>query len=51
LHSQGQSVGTIASSLGTTTKVINSDLGITLEKELEQAIQETVSMGNKNELD
>ena len=43
LHSQGQSVSNIASSLGTTTKEINSDLGITLEKELEQAIQETES--------
>lgn len=43
MHSQGQSVGNIANSLGTTTKEINSDLGITLEKELEQVIQETVS--------
>ena len=41
LHSQGQSVSNIASTLGTTTKEINSDLGITLEKELEKALQET----------
>ena len=46
LHSQGQSVSNIASSLGTTTKEINSDLGITLEKELEQAIQQTMSATN-----
>lgn len=43
LHAQGQSVSNIASSLGTTTKEINSDLGITLEKELEKAVEETVS--------
>jgi hypothetical protein len=43
LHSQGQTVSNIASALGTTTKEINSDLGITLEKELEQAIQQTES--------
>jgi hypothetical protein len=43
LHSQGQSVSNIASSLGTTTKEIDSDLGITIEKELEQAIQQTES--------
>jgi hypothetical protein len=43
LHSQGQSVGTIASALGTTTKQIDSDLGITLEKELEKTLQETES--------
>jgi len=41
MHSQGQSVSNIASTLGTTTKEINSDLGITLEKELEKALQET----------
>jgi hypothetical protein len=44
LHSQGQSIANIANSLGTTTKEIDSDLGITLEKELEQAIQETESV-------
>jgi hypothetical protein len=43
LHSQGQSVSNIANSLGTTTKEIDSDLGITLEKELEQEIQATES--------
>jgi hypothetical protein len=43
LHSQGQSISNIANSLGTTTKEIDSDLGITLQKELEQAIQETES--------
>jgi hypothetical protein len=43
LHSQGQSVGNIASSLGTTTKEINSDLGITLDEELEKTLQETES--------
>jgi hypothetical protein len=43
LHSQGQSVSNIANSLGTTTKEIDSDLGITIEKELEQAIQQTES--------
>lgn len=43
LHSQGQSVGNIANALGTTTKEIDSDLGITLENDLEKAIQETES--------
>ena len=43
LHSQGQSVSNIASTLGTTTKEIDSDLGITIQKELEQAIQQTES--------
>ena len=43
LHSQGQTVSNIANSLGTTAKEIDSDLGITLEKELEQAIQQTES--------
>jgi hypothetical protein len=43
LHSQGQGVSNIANSLGTTTKEIDSDLGITLEKELEKTLQETES--------
>jgi hypothetical protein len=43
MHSQGQSVNDIANSLGTTAKEINSDLGITLEKALEKAIQATES--------
>jgi len=43
LHSQGKSVSNIANSLGTTTKEINSVLGITLEKELEQTLQQTES--------
>lgn len=41
LYQQGESVSTIASSLGTTTKEINSDLGLEVEQELEKTLQET----------
>jgi hypothetical protein len=43
LHQQGQSVSAIASTLGTTTKAINEDLGITLEETIAKTLQETVS--------
>lgn len=43
LYSQGQGVSTIAKTLGTTTKEVNNDLGITLEKELEQTLEKTES--------
>jgi uncharacterized FlaG/YvyC family protein len=43
LYKQGESVGTIAQALGTTTKAIDDYLGITLEKELEQTLQATLS--------
>jgi hypothetical protein len=43
LYKQGDGVSTIASALGTTTKEIDNDLGLTLEKELEQTLQATLS--------
>ena len=43
LYKEGQSVSTIASSLGTDTKTINNYLGITLQKEIEQTLQSTLS--------
>lgn len=43
MHAQGQSINQIASSLGTTTKSIDTDLGITLETELAQTLQATES--------
>jgi len=43
LYTQGQSVATIASSLGTTSKAIDNDLGITLEKAIEKTLEETLS--------
>ncbi len=39
LHLRGQSVSNIANTLGTTTKAINNDLGIDLQKALEQTLQ------------
>ncbi len=41
LHQQGQSISTIASSLGTTTKAVDSYLGITVEQAIEQTLQST----------
>ena len=41
LYDQGKSVSLIASSLGTTTKEINNDLGIAAEQAMEKALQET----------
>ena len=41
MYKQGQSVSTIAHSMGTTTKAIDDILGITLEKALEKTLQET----------
>lgn len=41
LYKQGESVSTIASTLGTTSKTVNEDLGIALEKEIEQTLQAT----------
>jgi uncharacterized FlaG/YvyC family protein len=43
LHSQGEAVQAIASSLGTTSKEIDNDLGITLDEELQKVLQETES--------
>lgn len=43
LYKQGQSVSTIAASLGTDTKTVNNYLGITLEKTIEKTLQETES--------
>jgi hypothetical protein len=37
-------VSTIASSLGTTSKAIDNDLGITLEKTIEKTMEETESV-------
>jgi NADH:ubiquinone oxidoreductase subunit E len=41
LYKQGESVSTIASTLGTTAKAVNEDLGLTLEKEIAQTLQAT----------
>ena len=43
LYHQGETVKTIASELGTTTKDVDSYLNITEEKALEEAIQSSVS--------
>jgi len=43
MRAQGKSVSSIASSLGTSTKEIDNDLGITVEEALEKAIQQTES--------
>jgi hypothetical protein len=43
LYTQGQSVATIASSLGTTSTAFDNDLGITLEKAIEKTLEETLS--------
>jgi len=43
LYKLGQSVSVIASTLGTTTKAINEELGITLEKEIAQTLQSTLA--------
>jgi hypothetical protein len=43
MRAQGKSVSNIASSLGTSTKEIDNDLGITVEEALEKAIQQTES--------
>jgi len=45
LYHQGESVATIASSLGTTSKQIDDYLGITLQKELQQTLQATEKAG------
>ncbi|MDR3724197.1 MAG: hypothetical protein P4K83_06880 [Terracidiphilus sp.] len=42
LYKQGQSVSTIAASLGTSASAINADLGLTLEKALTKAIESSV---------
>lgn len=44
LYTQGQSVSAIAQTLATTTKEIDSDLGITLQNEIEQTLQATLSV-------
>ena len=41
MYKQGQSVSSIAHSMGTTTKAVDDYLGITLQKELEKTLQET----------
>jgi hypothetical protein len=43
LYKQGQSVSTIASTLGTSASAINADLGITLQKAVEKAIESEVT--------
>jgi hypothetical protein len=48
LYDQGKSVSTIASSLGTTTKEINNDLGIAAEQAMEKALQETEAVTAKS---
>ncbi len=40
LYEQGQSEAAIAHALGTTTQVVDGYLGLTLEKELQQALQQ-----------
>jgi len=47
LYDQGKSVSLIASSLGTTTKEINNDLGIAAEQAMEKALQETEAATTK----
>jgi len=42
LYKQGQSVSTIASTLGTDTKTVNNLLGITLEKAIEKTLETTL---------
>lgn len=44
LYKQGQSVSTIAASLGTDTKTVNNYLGLTLQKEIEKTIEATLSV-------
>jgi hypothetical protein len=44
LYKQGESVSAIASSLGTTTKEVNDELGIEEEQALEQTLQETEAL-------
>jgi DNA-binding NarL/FixJ family response regulator len=41
LHSEGLSVSTIAASLGTDTKTVDSYLGVTLTKELTKELEAT----------
>ncbi|MDR3750546.1 MAG: hypothetical protein P4K94_03575 [Terracidiphilus sp.] len=41
LYNQGKSVSLIASTLGTTSKEIDNDLGITLEKAIEKTLEST----------
>jgi hypothetical protein len=43
LYKQGQSVSTIAASLGTDTKTVNSLLGISLQKAIEKTLETTLS--------
>jgi hypothetical protein len=45
LYHQGQSVATIASTLGTTSKQVDDYLGITLQQELQQTLQATQAAG------
>jgi len=42
MYKQGQSVSTIAASLGTDTKTVNNLLGITLEKAIEKTLETTL---------
>jgi DNA-binding CsgD family transcriptional regulator len=42
LYKQGQSVSTIAASLGTDTKTVNNLLGITLQKAIEKTLETTL---------
>lgn len=43
LHQQGQSVSAIAASLGTSTKAIDEDLGITLSEAMQKTLEETTT--------
>jgi hypothetical protein len=43
LYQQGQSVSTIAASLGTTSKSINEELGIALEQAVEKTLEATLT--------
>jgi hypothetical protein len=43
LYKQGESVSTIAASLGATTKDVDNYLNITADEELEKAMQETIA--------
>lgn len=42
LYKQGLSVSTIASTLGTSSTEIDTDLGITLDEEIQKALQSTM---------
>jgi hypothetical protein len=43
LYKQGQGVSTIAASLGTDAKTVDSYLGLTLEKAIEKTLETTLS--------